>query len=268
MIHVSEVRGAIFDFDDTLLNNGPVDQPELWLHSRSRLAAVHDIAKTHGIRELISLTPEQNGRAFITASSHSLSGAIWNLFYMQELVSDPEIDETSEWFPLISEIAKRKNELHEEILREFGVEVPGAARFVRSLRATYGLYGRMALATAAIRRDIDIFLEKYNLESCFPSENIISHEKITRPKPDPESFELAFQTLGLPDSARRHVLAFEDNPRGVASAKAVGLHVCAITTRVRADDSQLLAAKPDLIADSYDEFAKLLGVSLDHERAT
>lgn len=148
--------------------------------------------------------------------------------------------------------------LHETILREHGVEFPGATDFVKMLGAN-GLSGYLALATSAIKRDITIFLDKYDLHTQFPPEHIVSAEKVTRPKPDPECFELAFKSLGLPDSARRQVLVFEDNPRGMQSAKAAGLFVCAITTRVSPTDPELIAARPDMIAGSYAEFTELLG---------
>lgn len=47
-------------------------------------------------------------------------------------------------------------------------------------------------------------------------------------------------------------------PRGVMSAKNAGLFVCAITTRFKKDDPRLIAAKPDLIIDSYEEALELL----------
>jgi hypothetical protein len=95
MLHYSEMRGAILDLDDTLLDNGPIDKPELWLHSRSRLAAVHEIASEQGIEVLSTLTDQENGRAFVTASVHSLEGAIWNILFMKGLVSSGDIDKAN-----------------------------------------------------------------------------------------------------------------------------------------------------------------------------
>ncbi|MDB5175557.1 MAG: haloacid dehalogenase-like hydrolase [Candidatus Saccharibacteria bacterium] len=259
MITFAKVQGAIYDLDDTLLDNGPADQPALWLHSRSRLAAVHQAAKIHNIPELLTLTGQENGLAFMTATEHSLNGAIWNIFYLKGLTPTNEVQLDGTLVDLAQEIAERKNELHEVILREYGVEFPGASDFIKRLGSN-GLFGRQALATSAIQRDIDIFLDKYSLHEQLPPEHIISNEKVTKPKPDPECFDLAFRSLGLPDSARRSVLAFEDNPRGMQSAKEAGLFLCAITTRMSADDPLLLALKPDLVAGSYAEFARLLGV--------
>jgi beta-phosphoglucomutase-like phosphatase (HAD superfamily) len=260
MIHIGQVQGAIFDMDDTLLDNGPVDKPQEWLHARSRLAAVYEIAEKYDIVALRGVTLDENARAFVTAKVHSLQGGIWNIFYMRGLVDSDEIDTTNPYYPLIQEIAARKNELHADILREFGAEIPGSSDFVRTLAMHDGLRDHIAMATSAVRRDIDMYLSMTGLAEYFPDDRVISDEKVSRPKPDPECFELAFRSLNLPDSARRSVLAFEDNPRGMLSAKQAGLYVCAITTRLKRDDPALLAAEPDVIADSYAEFSQLLNM--------
>jgi beta-phosphoglucomutase-like phosphatase (HAD superfamily) len=259
MLHFPEMRGVIFDLDDTLLDNGPTDRPEQWLHSRSRLAAVHAVADAHDMPALRNLTAAENGRAFMTAPVHSLQSAIWNIFFMKGLVSRNEIDTASPFFPLVAEIAAKKNELHEVVIREYGVEVTGASCFIKRLAAN-GLASHMALATNAIQRDIKIFLDKYNLHEFFPPNRIISFEKVSRPKPDPQCFDLAFRSLGLSEEARPYVAGFEDNPRGIQSVKGAGLFACAITTRLSVDEMNALVIRPDLVANTYDEFADLLGV--------
>lgn len=256
MLNISQVQGVIFDLDDTLLDNGPVGKPTEWLHARSRLAAVYEVAERHNLPDLKTLTPEENVQAFATAPVHSLAGAVWNILTMKGLATGDTIDPAN---PLLLEIVTRKNELHDAILRQHGREVPGASAFIRSL-AAHGLADKMALATSAVLRDVDIFLEKYKLVDLFPPERIISIERMVRPKPDPDLFDQAFRSLGLPEASRSQVVAFEDDLRGIASAKAAGLYVCAITTRLSRDDPSLLAAKPELIADSYQEFSQLLGL--------
>jgi beta-phosphoglucomutase-like phosphatase (HAD superfamily) len=261
MLQIEQVKGVLFDVDDTLLDNGPLDKPELWTHSRSRLAAIHEVAEARGVDALLTITPGENANGFTTAPVHSLRGGIWNILFIKGLVATNTGEDADEALvALVEEIADRKNDLHEVILREFGVEVPGAAMFVRKL-AAHGLAEHMGLATSAIQRDVAIFLDKYGLAGYFPSERRVTIEQVTHPKPDPECFDKAFRTLGLPDEDRRYVLAFEDSPKGIMSAKAAGLFACALTTRFAADDPILLASKPDIIADSYAEYQHLLGLA-------
>lgn len=245
-----EVKGVIFDVDDTLLDNKQVPGPSL--HEQSRLAAVHEAGRKHELQLLAEFSPEDNFLAFKTAKTHSLEGAVWNILYTSGVVETDEIDHDH---MLLQEIVTRKNELHEQIILDEGEALEGAIGFIEALAAN-GLANHMAIASTAIRRDIDIFLAKTDLEEFFPNERIKSKESSTKLKPDPEVFNLAFASLDLPEEDRKHVCAFEDDPRGIAAAKAAGLYVCAITTRY--SKMELLAAEtpPDLIADTYEEFTR------------
>lgn len=250
------ILGAIFDVDDTLFDNSP-GSPTGGLHERSRLAAVHEIGRRKNIPQLQQVTPQQNLDAFLTAKVHALDAAVWNVLRICGLVTAANIDPNH---ALLCEIIELKLQLHEKLLKSDGKEVPGAARFVGAL-ATSGLNDTMAIASMAIRTEIMMFLEFTNLGRFFPESRIVSRELVAHPKPHPEAFTMAFASLGLPSSVRAHVLAFEDDPRGIASAKAAGLFTCAITTRFDRRQLAALETPPDLIADSYAEFEAVLGVN-------
>lgn len=254
MLKFADVAGAIFDVDDTLLDNNPLGE-SMGLHAQSRLMAAHQIGKRRKLSGLRKLTEEQSEQAFYDAREHVLHAVVWQMLVIAGAVSpygDPDYNH-----PLVKEMVELKEQLHEDILRTKGREVPGASAFV-ALLAQNGLEGKLAVASTACRRDIDVFFEMTKLHRYFPDERIISRENFTHPKPHPEAFNLAFNALGLPERKRGHVLAFEDDPRGVMSAKAAGLYVCAITTkRITKEDFARLAVPPDLVADSFAEFAKL-----------
>lgn len=252
-MQISDVRGVIFDVDDTLLSNFPPGMPQ-GLHEHSRLQAAHAVGKRHNIISLQQFTPEQATQAFIDSPEHSIYGAVWQMLRMAGQVSgDLQRDH-----PLLVELVAIKEDLHGDILRAHGREVPGASRFITTLATKHNLADYLAIASTANPRDVDIFFDTHNLHQFFPSERIIARDKFTHAKPHPESFELAFQTLNLKD--KTGVIAFEDDPRGVQSAKSAGLYVCAITTRVKKEDFTKLDTPPDLIADSYEQFAQLLGL--------
>lgn len=246
------IKGAIFDLDGTLLDEYVDD---IRLHERARLAAMHTVGKRHGIPELQTFTLEQATEAFVTAKEHSIWGALWQSLVMLKLVDSEEIDRNHY---LVQELAQLKHELFEEILRTEGKEVPGASAFVHTLAVRGGLSGALAIASNASRRDIDIFLSMTGLSDRFPDKHIVSIERLTHAKPHPEAFDLAFRSFELPDRDRPHVLAFEDHPRGITSAKAAGLFTCAITTLHDRDTLAALPVAPDLIADSFAEFEQLL----------
>lgn len=252
-----KVKGAIFDMDDTLLDNKS-SVPGEGLHARSRLAAVHTVGKEHGIPALQELTIQQNLDAFLTAPVHTGDAIVWNILMMTG-IADSEVINLDH--PLLQEIVALKNELHKDILREFGAEVPGAINFVKAL-GRGNLRGKFAIASTAIRRDVDIFLGMTGLSDFFPDERIKTKESITHPKPNPEVFNLAFASLGLDEKDKGNVCAFEDDPRGIMAAKSAGLYTCAITTRFDRKTLSELEVAPDLIADSYQEFAGYFGLEI------
>ena len=251
-------KGAIFDIDDTLLDNEP-GEPGMGLHEQSRLAAAHQVGQERHIPELTNLSVETNAEAFISAPIHNVEGATWHTLFLTGLRSSPEIDVSD---PLLQELVELKNRLHENTLRQEGKPVPRAMEFVRALAAN-GLADKLAIASSAIRRDIDIFFDMTGFGAFFPDHRIISKENITRPKPDPEGFNLAFATLGLSEADRQYVCAFEDDPRGIRATQAAGLYTCAITTRYSRKALLELKNPPDVVADSYQEFANFFGLTLN-----
>lgn len=254
-MHVAEFKGVVFDVDETLLDTN-VQDPINGLHELARLQAVHEVGQHRGIPELVKVTPEQNLEAFHGAALHSLEGSIQHLLFMVGLADSEALDPTN---PLLLEIAQRKDELFVEVLRQKGKPIEGAVEFVDWL-AAQGLKNRMAIASTASRSDLDIFLEELtDLKKHFPDKRIIAKDNVSHVKPHPEAFDKAFRSLGLPDSARAQVLAFEDNPRGVMSAKAAGLFTCAITTIHTREALAKQPVPPDFIADSFAEFRQWLG---------
>jgi HAD superfamily hydrolase (TIGR01509 family) len=257
MPKISSFTAAIFDVDDTLLNNHPKGSA-CGLHERSRLDAMRAVGRRHNIPRLAASTEQDAIDAFRDAPEHSLYGALWQTLLVCGVVNGDVIERQH---PLLMEMAELKDQLHESVLRREGVEVPGAVAFVRAL-ANLGFEGKMAIASTAMRRDVIIALEVMGLSGLFPAANIITREESTHPKPHPDSYNRAFESLGLPaGTKRRTVLAFEDDHRGVMSAEAAGLFTCAITTRYTKKELAAQPVPPDLIADSYAEFAQLLGIS-------
>ncbi len=253
-----EVRGAVFDVDDTLLDNKP-GNPGYGLHEQARLAAAREAGKRHNISGLENLSVEDNLEAFMSAPVHTLEAAVWNILVMTGQADSEVLNKGN---ILLQEIVARKDELYKDLLVNEGEEVPGASQFVRALAAS-GIESRMAIASTAIRRDVDIFLGKMGLVSLFPGARIKTKESITHPKPNPEVFNLAFNSLDLPEADRPYVCAFEDDPRGIMAARAAGLYVCAIGTRYSIDQMMSLEVPPHVAFATYDEFMSWFNLDQD-----
>ncbi|HEU5122315.1 MAG TPA: HAD family hydrolase [Candidatus Saccharimonadales bacterium] len=256
-----KVKGAIFDVDDTLLDN-QVGVNIGTIHEVTRLKAILHAAHKYELKELMTLTEQENYDAFMKSHYHSLAGAVWQVLFEKGVVNSNELDPEHE---LLKEIIALKNELHAGTLRQYGRTVLHAVETVALLAETYDIDNKMAIASSAVRRDINIFLDEItSLRHYFPDERVISFEDIPHGlgKPHPEPFHRAFATLGLPDDQRSSVVAFDDDPRGIMSAKEAGLFVCALTTRFNADDPLLLKAEPDLIIEQYADIRHVIrGIS-------
>jgi len=255
MIRGEQITGAIFDVDDTLLDNKS-GIPGEGLHEKSRLTAIHFVGKKYEIPELQSVTAIENFEAFGTSRTHSVEGAVWNLMHIKGLVDTSLIDRDN---PLLQEITNLKDSLHVKVLLSEGNLVPGADRFILGL-ASIGL-GHMAIGSSAPRRDIDLFLDEVSdLRQYFPDQRIMSRESVTHFKPHPEVFDKAFASLDLPKTSRRTTIVVEDDPRGIEAGHKAGLFTVGITTRFSKSDLKNVPTPPDLVVDSYKELSKLLEV--------
>ena len=251
----SQIKGAVFDMDDTLLDNRT---PEGFnLHGISRLAAIHEIGAKYDVPYLANLTIERSHEAFAQAKEHTVDGATWNVLVWAGVV--PSIDEIDHTHHLVKAISNSKYKIHEDLLRKEGKALPFACEFVRGLHAR--IPGKMAIATGAIRNEVDIFLKLSRMSDYF-EDRVVTINDVTHPKPHEEPFIKGFQTLGLSDEYRSNVVAFEDDPQGIASAHSAGLFPIAITTRHELAIFEQSTIKPGIVADSYEEFAELFEINI------
>jgi sugar-phosphatase len=100
------------------------------------------------------------------------------------------------------------------------VERPGACALIRAL---FDAGIKVALATGAERDYAEAALKSLACRECFST--LTCGEDITHGKPAPDIYLAAAAKLGV---APEEVVAFEDAPAGVASAKAAGMKVVGV----------------------------------------
>jgi len=106
----------------------------------------------------------------------------------------------------------------------------------------------LAIVSGALRNEIAAVLARSGLERFFPV--IVSAEDVRAGKPDPEGYRLAVERLrrrGLPDLSTGQCLAVEDAPKGIAAARAAGIHVVALPHSFHAEALR----DADLVYPSY-----------------
>jgi HAD superfamily hydrolase (TIGR01509 family) len=134
-----------------------------------------------------------------------------------------------------------------EAVEHLAVPIDGAAEFVSWAKTTF----RIALATSATRRNRKAALLLLGLTDAF--DFIVDASGFSRPKPDPEIFQIALRGL---NAAPAGCLIIEDSLHGVAAGKAAGCRVIAITTSFREPD--LRSSGADQVVHNFKDLRKLL----------
>jgi HAD superfamily hydrolase (TIGR01509 family) len=122
----------------------------------------------------------------------------------------------------VGEWVRRKQILTAQMLSDSPQLYPGVLDLVQKLRGKV----RLAVVSGTWTKNIKTVLEATGLARSF--ETILGKEDVTLVKPDPEVYVLALKRLRLP---ARSVVAIEDSPSGLSSARAAGIRTIAVGHR-------------------------------------
>ncbi|MEM5789402.1 MAG: HAD family phosphatase [Syntrophobacteraceae bacterium] len=134
---------------------------------------------------------------------------------------------------LLALIEAKANALRQLI--EQGVPTfPGVVELIEHLRAN-GV--PMAVASGALSHEVHTFIRSLGLTGAFCA--VVGADHVSRSKPDPETYIKALTRLkeaqGWTALDAADCIAVEDTPAGIASARAAGLYVIAVTNSFPAD---------------------------------
>jgi HAD superfamily hydrolase (TIGR01509 family) len=128
---------------------------------------------------------------------------------------------------IVQELMRTKAAAYLTAIRDRLVIFPGVREFVEEAAAAYPI----AIASGALRPEIDLILEQAGLRKAF--HHITSAEDVTRSKPDPQPFLHALAGLnrqqGHSPLTADACLVIEDSLPGIRAAKAAGMKVLAVT---------------------------------------
>ncbi len=188
------IKGLIFDMDGTIVDSMPVHL-QAWMQFLSAKG--------------INLTPEE----FETKNRGTITEIITAIFGTH-LTPDRR-----------DALGEEKEALFRSMYRGRVEPVSGFPDFLRQAHAA-GL--KIALASMANRKNIDMVLDELGLGPCFHA--IVSGDDVMRGKPDPEVFQQALRQLDLhPHEA----VVFEDARSGIDAAAVAGIRVIGLATMHR-----------------------------------
>jgi beta-phosphoglucomutase len=126
----------------------------------------------------------------------------------------------------VAQLMQRKAHAYLESVTDHLVIFPGVREFVCEASAAYPL----AIASGALRHEIEVILEQAGLRKMFL--HITSAEDVTRGKPDPQPFLHALNALNRPRREQaitaESCLVIEDSIPGIRGAKTAGMKVLAV----------------------------------------
>jgi beta-phosphoglucomutase len=125
----------------------------------------------------------------------------------------------------IRELVQRRREWYSRLARHRFF--PGVWDLVQKLR---GAGHKLGLVTGSSRQTVALALPPER-EQCF--DVVVTAESISRPKPHPEPFLVATESLGV---SPEHCLVAENAPFGIQSAHRAGCRVVAVCTTLLRED--------------------------------
>jgi HAD superfamily hydrolase (TIGR01509 family) len=221
--NLSEIEWVVFDLDGTLIDTEP-----------SAAKAIHRTFLDWGITVTAEDASFVTGRTWDSAFQYLFSK------YPLPLPREEAVQKVLENYRLSLE-----NEL---------TIVPGSVQAVHSLAARYPL----GLVSGSHRREILWALEKLGIRQHFKV--VLGAEDYPRSKPAPDGYLAAISEMSF---TAQGTLIFEDSNAGIASARAAGAWVVAITgtNHFKQDISQAHHHIPDLSKVTAD-WVKELGKKL------
>lgn len=120
-----------------------------------------------------------------------------------------------------------KEEALQRIISRGVPTFPGVVELVRKLAAD-GV--PMAVASGALRHEVETFVRGLGLQDAFPV--IVAADEVEHSKPDPETYLKALSRVrehfGFSELPARCCVAIEDTPAGMRSARQAGLFVVGV----------------------------------------
>lgn len=189
----------LFDFDGVVVNSEP-------LHYK---AFYHTLKAEH-----LQLTENEYWNEMIGFDDR---GAFKYIFEKHGRPADPKT--------LTRVMTAKSGMMMDLIHRNKYAALPGVSEFVRAIWRHYPL----AIASGALREEIEVMLEGVSLRDCFSV--IIAAEDVTVGKPDPQGYQLAAQHLA--DKTKRPLrpedcLVIEDAPTVCERARQAGFKTLAV----------------------------------------
>ena len=208
------IKAAIYDLDDLMVNS-------ITLHEK----AWDVLLATYSLHT--SDIPEDLRSSFVGRRVIDIADEIISYFHLPVNPKD---------------FYQQRQQIFLKLVADQLQTMPG---LVESLELFRNNGMKIALASSGMVEYINLVLKKFDIEKFF--DIIITGDDVQKGKPDPETYHIACQKLGLPPT---DCLVLEDATAGIASAKAAGCKCIAIINKFTLSQD---LSQADLILNSLIE---------------
>lgn len=185
-----DIKGLIFDFDGVIVDT-----------EYAKYIAWQEIFNSYGVEISFS---------FIESIFGFEEGPNPVIPYLEKCIGE-KVDQEN--------VLSRVKEKFYFLINKIGLR-PGIAGYLESAR---NLDIRMVIASNAKKSQIMPLIDRLEIEDYFLS--ILTREKVSKIKPDPEIINLAIDKLGL---SHEEIIAFDDSNVGLKAAKAANVFCVAV----------------------------------------
>ena len=212
------LKAIIFDFDGVIADTEPI-----------HLEAFKIVLNN---REIV-MTDEQYFNKYLAYDDKTL---------FEKIYTDNGREITEK---IINDLIDEKHMLITELFSKHVAVFPGIEDFIKRSAGKYTL----AIASGALRSEIEYILNKYRLDNFFQS--ITSADEVLNCKPDPEPFLKALDKIkkDKKEMLPSECLVLEDSVYGVEAAKAAGMKCVAVTNSYEHN----FLNDADLVVDGFNE---------------
>ncbi len=208
------LKAVLFDFNGVIVNDEP-------LHLELFCRVLEE--------EGIALTKEEYHAKYLGYDNRKC--------FVAALTDAGRADQAGD-VALVTALMARKMNYYLDAISERFLLFPGVVELARMLATKYP----MAIASGAMRDEIETVLERARIRDCFQA--IITSDDIRVGKPNPEGYLKALATLNALENSRPTIqpadcLVIEDSVAGVQAAKSAGMHCLAVTNSYSAEELKL-----------------------------
>ncbi|KAB0671053.1 HAD family phosphatase [Oryzomonas sagensis] len=145
----------------------------------------------------------------------------------------------------LSSLVERKAEIFQTVIQDGITSYPGVVELIKKLHL---MKVPLAISSGALQSDIAPIVEQLGIANCF--DVIVTADDVTKSKPDPETYRLAFEKLASHAALTPgRTVAIEDTPAGITAAKGAGLQVIGLTNSY----PKALISEASVVLDSLEE---------------